>query len=313
MNREYIKKISVLCMMIFFAMMMYGERSYAMELNDEERKEEELSHQRAKEYEMNMIIYMLDIKRWRCPPYGFDEKDLPTDEPLGQYSPELLERYINADDRMEVEVDYYYGGFRPRDYYETVQIYKIYKNGKQYRIGYVIWGFGGYAVAEHSFERRDETGWKEGDGLEKKEPLSCGNKAAMLATLVQRVTYKEKPQLSPDNLEEVMETFLTIGSEKELLRLGKLPLTGRFLNQCIDSFTYLENIKYMSQFRVRFWGIGEDGKLICQCIVAPGTERILIAGSPSQEHSVYLIEMQLEDGQIDDMEITLMGVYDGEG
>ena len=42
MNREYIKKISVLSMMIFFAMMMYGERSYAMELNDEERKEEEL-------------------------------------------------------------------------------------------------------------------------------------------------------------------------------------------------------------------------------------------------------------------------------
>ena len=127
MNREYIKKISVLCMMIFFTMMMYGGRSYAMELNDEERKEGELSNQRAKEYEMNMIIYMLDIKRWRCPPYGFDEKDLPTDEPLGQYSPELLERYINADDRMEVEVDYYYGGFRPRDYYETVQIYKIYK------------------------------------------------------------------------------------------------------------------------------------------------------------------------------------------
>ena len=135
----------------------------------------------------------------------------------------------------------------------------------------------------------------------------------MLATLAQRMIYKEKPKLTPDNLEEVMETFLTIGSEKELLRLGKLPLTGRFLNQCIDSFTYLENIKYMSQFRVRFWGIGEDGKLICQCIVAPGTERILIAGSPSQEHSVYLIEMQLEDGQIDDMEITLMGVYDGEG
>ena len=56
MNREYIKKVGILCMMIFFTMMMYGERSYAMELNDEERKEEELSHQRAKEYEMNMII-----------------------------------------------------------------------------------------------------------------------------------------------------------------------------------------------------------------------------------------------------------------
>ena len=110
-----------------------------------------------------------------------------------------------------------------------------------------------------------------------------------------------------------METFLTIGSEKELLRLGRLPLTGRFLNQCIDSFTYLENVKYMSQFQVDFWGIGDDGKLVCQCIVAPGTERILIAGSPSQEHSVYLIEMQLEDGQIDDMEITLMGAYGREG
>ena len=313
MNREYIKKISVLCMMIFFTMMMYGGRSYAMELNDEERKKEELSHHRAAEYEMNMIIYMLDIKRWHWPPLGFDEMDLPTDEPLGQYSPELLEQYINTDDKIEIEVDYYYGGFRPQDDYETVQIYKISKNGIQYRIGYVVWSITGRAVEDNNFERRDETGWKEGDGLEKKEPLSCGNKAAMLATLAQRMIYKEKPKLTPDNLEEVMETFLTIGSEKELLRLGKLPLTGRFLNQCIDSFTYLENIKYMSQFRVRFWGIGEDGKLICQCIVAPGTERILIAGSPSQEHSVYLIEMQLEDGQIDDMEITLMGVYGREG
>ena len=284
-----------------------------MELNSEQKAKEELSHQRAAEYEMNMIIEMLDIKRWCWPSAAMDEQDIVKDVPLGRYSPEALAQYMNGDETMEVEIDYYYGGFRPKDNYETVQIYKIYKNGKQYRIGYVIWGFGGYAVENNDFERRDETGWKEGDGLEKKGPLSCGNKAAMLATLVQRVTYKEKPQLSPDNLEEVMETFLTIGSEKELLRLGKLPLTGRFLNQCIDSFTYLENIKYMSQFRVRFWGIGEDGKLICQCIVAPGTERILIAGSPSQEHSVYLIEMQLEDGQIDDMEITLMGVYDGEG
>ncbi len=313
MNREYIKKISVLCMMIFFAMMMYGGRSYAMELNEEQKRDEKLSHQRAMEYEMNMIIEMLDIKRWIWPSMAMDEIDIPKDAPLGQYSPELLAQYINANENMEVEVDYYYGGFRPDICYETVQIYKINKDGKQYRIGYVIWGYNGYDVEDNDFERRDETGWKEGDGLEKKEPLSCGNKAAMLATLVQRVTYKEKPQLCPDNLEEVMETFLTIGSEKELLRLGKLPLTGRFLNQCIDSFTYLENIKYMSQFRVRFWGIGEDGKLICQCIVAPGTERILIAGSPSQEHSVYLIEMQLEDGQIDDMEITLMGAYGREG
>ena len=226
MNREYIKKISVLCMMIFFAMMMYGERSYAMELNEEQKRDEKLSHQRAMEYEMNMIIEMLDIKRWIWPSMAMDEIDIPKDAPLGQYSPELLAQYINANENMEVEVDYYYGGFRPDICYETVQIYKINKDGKQYRIGYVIWGYNGYDVESNRFERRDETGWKEGDGLEKKE-LSCGSKAAMLATLVQKVTYKEKPQLSPDNLEEVMETFLTIGSEKELLRLGKLPLTGR--------------------------------------------------------------------------------------
>ena len=190
MNREYIKKISVLCMMIFFAMMMYGERSYAMELNEEQKRDEKLSHQRAMEYEMNMIIEMLDIKRWIWPSMAMDEIDIPKDAPLGQYSPELLAQYINANENMEVEVDYYYGGFRPDICYETVQIYKINKDGKQYRIGYVIWGYNGYDVESNRFERRDETGWKEGDGLEKKE-LSCGSKAAMLATLVQKVTYKE--------------------------------------------------------------------------------------------------------------------------
>ncbi len=143
MNREYIKKISVLCMMIFFAMMMYGERSYAMELNEEQKRDEKLSHQRAMEYEMNMIIEMLDIKRWIWPSVAMDEQDIVKDAPLGRCLPESLAQYMNGDETMEVEIDYYYGGFRPKDYYETVQIYKIYKNGKQYRSGYVIWGYNG--------------------------------------------------------------------------------------------------------------------------------------------------------------------------
>ena len=105
MNREYIKKISVLCMMIFFTMMMYGGRTYAMELNEEQKMDEKLSHQRAMEYEMNMIIEMLDIKRWIWPSMAMDEIDIPKDAPLGQYSPELLAQYINANENMEVEVD----------------------------------------------------------------------------------------------------------------------------------------------------------------------------------------------------------------
>jgi len=135
-----------------------------MELNEEQKRDEKLSHQRAMEYEMNMIIEMLDIKRWIWPSMAMDEIDIPKDAPLGQYSPELLAQYINANENMEVEVDYYYGGFRPDICYETVQIYKINKDGKQYRIGYVIWGYNGYDVESNRFERRDETGHKARGG-----------------------------------------------------------------------------------------------------------------------------------------------------
>ncbi len=278
-----------------------------MELNEKEKEEEKESRQRAAEYEVNMILEMLDIKRWCRPSWTLDEIDLPKDAPLGSYSPEALAEYVDDGEKMEVEIDYYYGGFQPQMGKETVQIYKIYKDDRQHNIGYVVWAFGGNTVEDYQSVRRDETGWKEGDGVEKGEPLSCEKKPAMLAMILQRMAYKEKLELTPDNIDEVMETFLMIKSEKDFLRLGRLPLTGRFLNECIDGFPYLENIRDMRQFRVRFWGIGENGKIICQCILAPSTEGLI---GHADEQYRYLVEMKLEDGQIDDMEIILEKAYE---
>jgi len=256
-----------------------------------------------------MILEMLDIKRWCRPSWTLDEIDLPKDAPLGSYSPEALAEYVDDGEKMEVEIDYYYGGFQPQMGKETVQIYKIYKDDRQHSIGHVVWAFGGNTVEIHQSVRRDETGWKEGDGVEKGEPLSCEKKPAMLAMILQRMAYKEKLELTPDNIDEVMETFLMIKNEKDFLRLGRLPLTGKFLNECIDSFPYLENIRDMRQFRVRFWGIGENGKIICQCILAPSTEGLI--GNADEQYR-YLVEMKLEDGQIDDMEIILEKAYEEE-
>ncbi len=278
-----------------------------MELNEKEKEEEKESRQRAAEYEVNMILEMLDIKRWCRPSWTLDEIDLPKDAPLGSYSPEALAEYVDDGEKMEVEIDYYYGGFQPQMGKETVQIYKIYKDDRQHNIGYVVWAFGGNTVEDYQSVRRDETGWKEGDGVEKGEPLSCEKKPAMLAAILQRMAYKEKLELTPDNIDEVMETFLMIKNEKDFLRLGRLPLTGKFLNECIDSFPYLENIRDMRQFRVRFWGIGENGKIICQCILAPSTEGLI---GHADEQYRYLVEMKLEDGQIDDMEIILEKAYE---
>ncbi len=311
MIREYIKRTVILCTVICCVMMVYGGRSYAMELNEEERKEEEESRQRAAEYEMNMILDMLDVKEWNWPSWSKDAIDFPEyfpkDAPLGSYSPEALAEYVDDGEKMEVEIDYYYGGFQPQMGKETVQIYKIYKDDRQHNIGYVVWAFGGNTVEDYQSVRRDETGWKEGDGVEKGEPLSCEKKPAMLAMILQRMAYKEKLELTPDNIDEVMETFLMIKNEKDFLRLGRLPLTGRFLNECIDGFPYLENIRDMRQFRVRFWGIGENGKIICQCILAPSTEGLI---GHADEQYRYLVEMKLEDGQIDDMEIILEKAYE---
>lgn len=314
MVKEYIKRIVILCIVACFTIIICGGRAYAMELNEEERLEEEESRQRVAEYEMNMIIYMLNIKHWFWPPYAFDEMDLEADDPLGRYAPEILAPYVDDREKIEVEIDYYYGGFRPKENKGTVQIFKIYRNGKQHRIGYVIWayaGSAGKAVEWCEFVRRDETGWKEGDGLEKGEPMSLGEKPAMLATILRRMVYKERLELTPENIDEVMETFLMIKNEKDLLRLGRLPLTGRFLNQCIDSFPYLENIRSMRKFRLRFWGIGEDGKIICQCILSPG-KRTSTYIAYNEEQVIYLVEIKLENGQIDDMEITLEKAYEGE-
>lgn len=137
MRKKFEKEISILCIVVCF-LFLFGGRSYAMELNEEERKGKEKSHQRAAEYEMNMILEMLDIKEWRWPSLAMDEIDLPQDAPLGCYSPETLTQYIDTEEQISVKIDYYFGGFMPERHKETVQIFTIYKDGRQYRMGYVI-------------------------------------------------------------------------------------------------------------------------------------------------------------------------------
>lgn len=103
-----------------------------------------------------------------------------------------------------------------------------------------------------------------------------------------------------------MNNLLPSKNEMQLFKLSELPFTERFFNQCIDKFPYVVNTEGMKRFWFKIYGLGDDNKIICLYTLSPYTDDM---SKLDDEHYVYSIEMQIQDGQINSMDMTLLRHY----
>lgn len=265
-----------------------NERRLSLELNSEEKKRKAQILSEMQQYEINILLDVLDIREWQWPPYADDEADLPVDDPLGCYTEEALEPYLKSEE-AEVKIEYYFGGHRPSRPEEKmpIQTVKINMSGKATGFGYARWAWWGKRVYETESYKTDQmVAWKPRKG--KKIERQSGQKDYVLGL---------------DNLEEVMKTFATIKDEDDLYKLEDLPLTENFYNQCMEAFPYAVEIERMRSFWFGFYGIGDDSKFVCHYTLSPNTDD---SSWYSGERDEYFVEMIIKDGQIDAMDIMLL-------
>lgn len=114
--------------------------AYTMEQLDEKIKWA-TDEYHLEQYEMNMVLWALDIKEWNWPYYESGMIWEPVDEPLGEYSPEKLQEYTDRD--LEVKINFGFGHIRERQSQEMIQSVQIYEKGKLIICCYFKWGVGG--------------------------------------------------------------------------------------------------------------------------------------------------------------------------
>lgn len=123
------------------------ERVYGMDEDMEylrEMLEERMENAEARQYEMNIVLEELFIKRWYRMPYALDdiefmkEQGEEPDAPLGEYTPEKLKEYTDEDIQVKFEYCYGYAGIRD-DFSQLIQIVWIYNQGELYTMGYYCW------------------------------------------------------------------------------------------------------------------------------------------------------------------------------
>ena len=95
-----------------------------------EEKERELLY--AKQYEMNIIMDLLGIKKWKKPEVLGDP-----DDPIGIYSEEALSGYTNMD--LYIKIDYEFENYESSNDEPLLQTIKVYRNNRQCGSAQVAW------------------------------------------------------------------------------------------------------------------------------------------------------------------------------
>lgn len=130
----------ILCVMIMFA--IKNDNIYAEEPL-ETMIDEKLEFTNARQYEMNLVLEDLGIKRWDTAPYSMDEvlSDFKVDEPLGEYAEEELKKYTSENFRAEFEYccGYYGASYAREGSPALIQIARIYKDDELYALDYRVW------------------------------------------------------------------------------------------------------------------------------------------------------------------------------
>ncbi|MDE7044711.1 MAG: hypothetical protein K2O97_06795 [Acetatifactor sp.] len=180
---------------------------------------------------------------------------------------------------IRVEIEYYTGGFRPDIRKVPVVIVKAYEDGRLTRVEDVIcWGYDQRVESHRRYmnveplgrvaERRDT----DNGPLLKQEPEDFRpfmGTAGISDGRQDSADDGTSLTLTPKNITRVMRTLLMTKDEKDKEELSELPLTERFYRQCMDADPCIKDMGDMRGFWLRYFGVGEDGKVICQCIISP--------------------------------------------
>ena len=118
-------------------------------------------------------------------------------------------------------------------------------------------------------------------------------------------TYQGDAVLTEDNIVQVLETFLSISNEDELIKLEELPLTEEFFDQCVEKFPYVEEAGEYADINIEFWSIDGEGK--CVCLVGLCKDKNP-SGNPilAKPDHIYCLEMQIVEDKIDTMTLEFM-------
>lgn len=109
---------------------LYSLLPYIIPHKEDEEKAEELSF--AKQYEMNIILELLGIKKWEKPQtFG------KTDDPLGIYSKKELKEYTN--ETWLIEIKYWFDDYENSNWEPLYQSVRVYQNNKLCGLAIITW------------------------------------------------------------------------------------------------------------------------------------------------------------------------------
>lgn len=109
---------------------LYSLLPFKMPHKEDEEKEKELFY--AKNYEINVILDLLQIRKWK-EPILLKEPD----DPLGEYSIEELKKYIEND--MSIKIDYEFEDYESLNGEPLFQRVEIYQNDVKVGEGLITW------------------------------------------------------------------------------------------------------------------------------------------------------------------------------
>lgn len=246
----------IICIIIVILYASGKEECQAMELSGEEWDAEEAN--KFAEYEINVVLDLLDIREWKRRSPGSDEWDMPSDEPLGRYSEEALAPFLDGSVEIRVEIKYYAGRFRPDIIKVPVVIVKAYEDGRLTRVEDVIcWGYDQRVEFYRKYTNVEPLGLKAERQKMDNGPLvkqESENFRPVMGTAGMPVRSQGSADdgtrltLTPENITQVMRTLLMTKEEKDKEKLSGLPLTERFYQQCMDADPCIRDIGDMRGF-----------------------------------------------------------------
>lgn len=220
-------------------------------------KEREVT--KARQYETNVILGILEIKDWKLTSDDFTEK------PLGEYTAEKLRQYTDND--YIVKISYYFGSYHESVQLPLIQTVWIYKEQKPIYFGYVLWDT---ALDWHEWYIEDDAKYLEDrdDYIE----------------IAEKIELKNQKEL------------LTVSNKKENLALISLS-PQNIANSLMEYLVNQKIIRDKRNSRLEFWGEDGNGKYVC--LISANPQKIgWEIDADSRGTKYYFVTMDTLDGTV---------------
>lgn len=219
-------------------------------------KEREVA--KARQYEMNVILGILEIKDWKLASVD------STDKALGEYTAEKLQQYTGNENT--VEISYYFGSYHESVQLPLIQTVWIYEEQKPIYFGYVLWDT---ALDWHEWYIEDDAKYLE----DRDDYIEVAEK------------YELKSQ----------KELLTVSSKEDLALISLLP--QNIANSLTEYLVKQKIIKDRRNSRLEFWGEDGNGKYVCLISANPWKNGWEI-DADSRGTKYYFVTMDTLDGAV---------------